>query len=248
MNSAAWRVVVWFLAGIGVYGVIKNWGGVWWDAKTWQIVAAIATWLLAGGVVFAFQQVQQMRQGRNAQLAAQLYQQFRTPEAKQDFDKIYAITPQILESWERAGQVAEVNYTLDSLEMLGLLISRGIFDETLAIRLFGGWPIRAWSRLSGYVERKRKEEGHYARYVEDFAKRSIKYQIEHYPKKEWTRLTIENKPTEYLVEELKDKLLSRRERGWAWFVRYLKHPCWICQEQWPKKRRDQKSTERTGEV
>ena len=93
--------------------------------------------------------------------------------------------------------------------------------------MFGGWPIRAWYRLGSYVIEKREQSGHYARYVEDFTKRSIKYQMKHYPKKEWTRLTVPNKPTEYLVEELTDKLLSRSERIWARCVRYFLHPFWF---------------------
>jgi len=245
---AGFLVAIWFLVGVVLYSIVKSWGIDFWDIGTWQVVAAIATWLLAGGIVFAIVQVQQMRQGRNAQLAVQLYQQFHTPDTKQDFDKIYKLTPTILKEWERAGQVTEVEYTLDSLEMLGILINRGIFDEALAIKLFGGWPIRAWSRLSGYVKRKRKERGHYARYAEDFAKRSIKYQIEHDPKDEWTSLTIRARKKENLVEDLAKELLSSRERGWAWFIRYLKHPCWLCQEQWPKKRRGRESTKRKGEV
>jgi hypothetical protein len=193
--------------------------------KDWIELEAIATWVLAGSLFFVILQVYEARKSTNAQLAVNFYE-FNTREIENILSKIYQSKP---ENVENEVPKEDIERVLDNMETLGILVKEGILDEKLAIRLFGGWPIRAWSRLSDYVELRRKERGHYSRYAEDFAKRSIKYQIQHDPKDEWTSLTIEGRK-ENLVEDLAKKLLSSRERGWSWFIRYLKHPRWLCHE------------------
>jgi hypothetical protein len=182
-----------------------------WEAVAGFVGAGIL--VLAGAI--AWWQVREMRRGRNADLVVQLFQQYRTTEAKQELEKVYKQPPEILEEWHKKDQAVEIENILDRLEMLGILISQNVFDEELAIRLFGGMPVRSWYCLRSYIENRRKEQGHYARYVQEFAKRSIKYQIEHYPENEWTRLKKDSTPETNLVQELqKDTSLLPPHEKW----------------------------------
>ncbi len=186
----------------------------------WTAVYAIATVVLVLGVIFTFFQLREVRKGRNSQLAAQLYQSFRTKEVKETLSKVYHAASSNPEAHLTKEEMESI---LDNVSLVGLLVAQGILDKTLAIRVFGHWSIRCWSRLSSYVERIRRERGgYYSRYLEDFAKRSIKYYIEHDPKDQWIYLTIEGKNKENLVEDLKEKLLSKRELCIANFKRTLR--------------------------
>lgn len=218
-----WRiggiVAFWFLVGVIVYVIIKNWGvEYWWDPVTWQIVAAIATWLLAGGVVFVILQVQQMKRSTNAQLAVDLSRELRGIEVRENFLLIYRsiYEDNTLKDRKHRQELTESEYRkigdiVDLFELLGILVGRGIIDESLAIKLFKGPVIRCWTRLRQLIERRREDRGHYAKYFQDFAKLCVKYQMEHDSKNEWTKLQIDDEPPEYVVEELKNELLSKKE-------------------------------------
>ena len=191
----------------------------------WEAVAGfVAAGILVLTLIFAWFQVREMRRGRNAELVVQLYQQSRTTAAKQELEKVYKQSSEILEEWHQKDQDVEIENILDRLEMLGILTSQRFFDEELAIKLFGGMPIRSWYCLRSYIENRRNEQGHYARCVQESAKRSIKYQIKHYPENEWTRLKKDGSPEKNLIQELqKDTLLlSPRERWIAHGKRWVR--------------------------
>jgi len=175
----------------------------------WTAVGAIATAILVLGLIVAFFQLREVRKGRNSQLAARLYESFRTEELKNILYQVYQVDPSNPEATLNKEDIERI---LDNISMIGILVASGTFDKTLAIRIFVPWPIRCWSRLRGYVEQKRNERGrYYAKYAEDFTKRCIKYQIENNPKDEWISLTIEGRGKENLVEDLKGIVLSKRE-------------------------------------
>ena len=80
--KAGFLVAIWFLVGVILFSVFKD----------WQVVAAIATWLLAGGITFAIVQVQQARRSTNAQLAVEFFQ--RLKDEKDTLRRIYELGPE----------------------------------------------------------------------------------------------------------------------------------------------------------
>lgn len=197
----------------------------------WVALGAIATCVVAAGIVFAIWQVWETRRGRNAQLAASLFQELRSSASKETLRLIYGSiyedrTLKHKESSQTLTEVEEskVGDMLDRIEFLGVLVARGILDEDLAMDLFKGHPVRCWYRLSGYIEDRAREQGYFGGYVKDFAKRSIKLQTNCIPRDQWTRLAINCMPAENVVEKLlKDsRLLSRCERRVAFSKRRVK--------------------------
>lgn len=195
----------------------------------WVAFGAIATCVLAIGILFVIWQIWEERRGRNAQVAISLYQEFRGIETREIFRLIYySIYENGMLKDTRSGQkLSEVEYrkvadVIDRLEFLGVLVAGGIIDASLAINLFKGPAIRGWACLSGFIERRREERGHYARYFQDFVKRSVRYQIEHDPREEWTKLTIDEPLEEDLVNGLQFELLSPYERRIGYSKRWAK--------------------------
>jgi ribosomal protein S6 len=169
---------------------------------------AIGIFVFVVGIGIAIWQIIEARRGRNAQLVAQLYQSLRTEKSKRILRKIYYADPSKVKATVRKEEIERV---LDDISLIGLLVHRHIFDNTLAIRVFMPWGIRCWYKLNEYIKKIREERGqYYAKNLEDFAKRCVKYQIEHDPKEQWVCLTI-NGTHKNLVEELKDTLLTERE-------------------------------------
>jgi hypothetical protein len=195
----------------------------------WVAFEAIATCILAGGILFVILQIWEQRRGRNAQLAISLSQEFRGIETREIFRLIYYSIYEdgILKDTRSGQQLSESEYrkvadVIDKLEFIGVLVAGGIVDASLAINLFKGPSIRCWACLSGFIEGRREERGHYARYFQDFVKRSVKYQIEHDPRKEWTKLTLDKSLEKALVNELQFELLSPYERRIGYNKRWVK--------------------------
>jgi len=185
----------------------------------WIALGAIATCVVAAGIGFAIWQVRETRRGRNTQVATSLFEELRSSVSRETLRLIYSSiyedgvlkhkgSSQRLTGFEE-GKVGDM---LDRIELLGTFVARGILDEGLAMDLFKGAPVRCWNRLGDYIEDRAKERGYFGGYVKDFAKRSIKYQIENIPRVQWTKLDGEN-----VVEKLLDdpRLLSACERRTA---------------------------------
>ena len=169
-------VAIWFLVGVLISVIIKNWGVQdWWDATTWQIVAAIATWLLAGGVVFAILQVRQARKSTNAQLAVELFRELRSEETKENLRSIYNLRTQDAKNLTDYQKI-RIDHVLDKFELLGALVKQGIIDERLAIEAFAGPPaLRCWYQLAEYIKGERKKRGFFLKNYEEFTKRTFKH-------------------------------------------------------------------------
>ena len=196
----------------------------------WVALGAIATCVLAVSIFLAIWQAGEARRNRNAQLAVDLSQEFRGIETREVFRLIYYSIYEgddVLKDRRRGQQLNELEYrkvadVIDRMELVGVLVARGIVDESLAIGLFKRPLIGCWARLSGFIDRRREERGYYARYFQDSAKRCVKYQIEHDPRKEWIKLTIDNQPEEDLVKQLQYELLSPFERRTAYGKRWVR--------------------------
>jgi len=192
----------------------------------WIAFGAIGTWVLALGIGFAIRQVREARRGRNTELATNLFRELRSSISKESLRLIYGSIYEDgmlkhKESGERLTGVqdSKVGDMLDRIELLGAFVAHGMLDKGLAMDLFRGPPVRCWYKLGGYIEDRAGEQGYFGGYVIDFAKRSIKYQIENIPRVQWTKLDGEN-----VVEKLLDdpRLLSACERGIAFSKRRVK--------------------------
>jgi hypothetical protein len=210
MNSVGWRIVVWFLAGVAIYTIIRNWGGIWWDSQAWQIVAAIGTWILAGGVVFAFLQVRQSRKSTNAQIAVELFRELRGTDNISGLRAIYSLTPDKFANLSRA-ILDQIDSVLERLDMLGGLVAKGIIDEELAIENFAGPPaMRCWYQLAENLIRPRQgERGWYCENYEDFTRRSLDYFKKTNNKIWFYREPEKDKRIDLVAELQKDKLRPR---------------------------------------
>lgn len=190
-----------------------------------NFITMVATCVIAlvavSGVVFTVFQLRAMRRSRDMQFSVQVLQELRAPEWVARYQQLYN-APRDVQAQERHACRQDFERILDRLEWIGIMIARRSVPGELAALLIGGLPLRCWYMLYEYIRRRRDERGHYARYVEDFTKRSVKFQIVYQPYKEWTKLKIRDEPEIELVPELiKMKILSEKELRWAKFKRRL---------------------------
>lgn len=180
----------------------------------WQALSAIATCVLALGVVFAFIQVRRIKLSTNAQLAVELFRELRNTNVKEVLrDIIYK------EERERIIQlpnykIKQIEQVIDWLDLLGGLVKGRIIDEKLAIETYAGAPaLRCWYQLGEhFIPAVIQERGSYCLNLEDFVKRTIKYYMIRYPKSKWITFYREVPSRKVnTVEYFSKKLLSKRE-------------------------------------
>lgn len=243
--------------------MLSLWGfGLWfvyWKSNgNWQVVAAVATWFLAATVAFAYLQLREARKSTKAQIAVELFRELRSNQTLEKLRSIYSLKPEEIkrlskEEMENNKEKHEkINHVLDRFELLGALVKQGIIDERLAIEAYGGPPVlKCWYKLGEhFIKEIRKQRGLFCKYVQDFAKCTVEYQLKHVPKDEWIYF-LEEIPLRRdgdrvnLIEILKGELLSGRECFWAWFIRYSTHPWWICKEK-PSQKNQAPSTTKKG--
>jgi hypothetical protein len=87
------NIAIWFLVAVLIYSIINKWGSDYWDKDTWQVIAAIGTWILAIGVIYAFLQLHQAKKNTNAQLAVELFKALREDEAMDTLRRVYRLGP-----------------------------------------------------------------------------------------------------------------------------------------------------------
>jgi hypothetical protein len=213
------HVFSWLIYGFILYFVIyfTKGGNFLWDSTSWKIVEAIATWLLALGIVYALIQINEARKSTNAQIAAALYKELRSDKALHILRYIYSLEPgedgKLLTSEHRN----DIDYILDNLGIVGRLIIQGIVDEDLAIEAFGGVPaLRCWYQLVNYVIEERGKRGkQFGSYFEDFACRALK----HFKKRKKNWILFYHNISEpfdlieklYKDQKLKPKLLNKQK-------------------------------------
>ena len=95
----------------------------------WAAVGAIATCVLAAGIVFAIWQIIETRKSTNAQLAVQTFTKIRDPKIKKLLrDIIYELSPEEIGHLSTTEKMA-IGDLLDWFDMIGALIDKGIIDE-----------------------------------------------------------------------------------------------------------------------
>jgi hypothetical protein len=196
--------IIWFAAGFVLLGTYR--------AFDWRVLTGFATWFLAGGVGVAIWQIvvtrETTRKSTSAQVAAFLFQALHEDEAVDTLKMVYSIGPafstSILENDKDLRR--KVENVLDNLELMGALVTQGIFNEKMAIEAYSGPTVlRCWYVLKEYIEKVRCQRGGlYGKYLEDFAWRTWEYQ-RYQPPKEHIRF-YQDKPSESfdLVQYLND--------------------------------------------
>jgi len=200
-------IVIWFLAGVAIYFIIKNWGGDYWDIGTWQVVAAIGTWILAGGVVYAFLQVRQARKSTNAQIALELFRELRNPETIERLRLIYELTQDDFKDIP-IEKSKEIDHVIDKYAALEVWVDNGIIDKKIAVEA-GPSALRCWYRLHSYIESARKRRGYYGDNFEAY----VRLALDHFHKnKIKVKLWRESHQGEDidLVTELQDERIRPR--------------------------------------
>lgn len=211
--------VLWFIAGFAL---------LFTYSVNWQVLTGFATWILAGGIFLAFWQIREARKSTNAQVAIDLFRELRSDRTLEILRFIYSLKAeedvQKLPSTDKHG----IDHVLDRLEMLGVLVAQGIVNDRLAIEAYGGPPVlKCWYKLRGYINSVRNGRGLFCKYVEDFARRTVNYQIKHAPKSEWIHFLKEipvkrDEDKINLIETLKGELLSPWEQRFAYLERRIR--------------------------
>lgn len=217
------NIIIWFLAGVAIYSIIKNWGGSWWDKDIWQVVASIATWLVVVGVIAAFHQVRQARKSTNAQIAMDLFRELRSDRALEIFRFIYSLKPEEDRQTLHTIDLHSIDYVLDRFDMLGALVDEGIVDTRLAIDVYAGvTALRCWYILHQYIWKVRDKRRYFGENVEAFTNRCLYYFDNNHIKVgfENTYITIPAIPD--LVKKLKDAKKEKDENKKKLYPRKLK--------------------------
>lgn len=175
----------------------------------WTQIGAIATCVIAVGMFIAILQLYLTKQNLKVQQAANLlaiFKEIRNPETKKTLRLVYSLTfdansneLKYVSSEDKltSEELNEINNLLDRLELLGLLSCHGLISQSKAIEGYGGAPVRVWYKLNEYIKYERRHRGSYAEHLQEFVRRSIKYQVQYQPREKWTHLHSEN-----LIEKL----------------------------------------------
>lgn len=228
-------VAFWFATGCILYIVISGvnqmplFQGRVWCLNTWSTVAAVGTWLLAGGLVFAIMQLQQMRKHTNAQIAIGLFRDLQSQERIDTLTFIYSFNePLTHEHVERLDEKEryEVGMVLNQLDTFGVLIRNSVMDEYLAIDGYAGATVlRCWYQLHKYIrgEQNGKRGANAYEHLEHLACRTLEYAkkqkkpaywIAFKPGSKERRLDLVKVLTETKDQKLKPKCLKKRT-WWA---------------------------------
>ncbi len=142
----------------------------------WTAVGAIAACILAGSIFFVIRQVNQTRKSTNAQIAMGLFTELRNTETIRRLRSIYNLIPDDFKWGLPSKKQEDIDYVIDRLDTLGVLVAKGVVDRHIAIEAYGGpATLRSWYCLASYIREIQKERGYYAEYYENFVRLSIDY-------------------------------------------------------------------------
>jgi hypothetical protein len=172
---------VWLLVAVAIYSTIKKGlgGNYFWDEHIWEVIAAIATWLVALGFAFTFIQIREARKSTNAQIALDLFKELRSDESLEILRYIYGLNPKDPVIMYIADKY-RVEYILDRFDVLSVLVKKGIVDPELAIDAYAGVTIlRCWYVLHSFVDEIRSERKYFGYNFEGFANACMEYFDKH---------------------------------------------------------------------
>ena len=142
----------------------------------WTAVGAIATCILAGGIFFAIWQIIEARRSTQAQIAMDLFRELRGDKALKILRFIYSLKPredmQTLHTVDRYS----IEYILDRLDVLAVLVDKGIIDDKLAIDAYAGvTALRCWYVLRQFIEEIRDKRKYFGDNFEAFTNHCVEY-------------------------------------------------------------------------
>lgn len=120
----------------------------------WTQIGAIATCVIAVGILIATLQLYLTKQNLKVQQAANLlaiFKEIRNPETRKTLRSVYSLTfdansneLKYVSSEDKltSEELNEISNLLDRLELLGLLSSHGLISQSEAIEGYGGAPVR----------------------------------------------------------------------------------------------------------
>ena len=194
-------LLIFIIWGLGAVGLV-----IW---KGWEQLAALATWFLVLGIVFAILQVRQARKSTNAQLAVELFKELRSDRALEVLRFIYSLKPDGLHALSST-DLHSIDYVKDRLDLLGALVDEGIIDTRLAIDAYAGvTALRCWYQLHEWVKEVRDERGYFGDNFEGFARLSLEHFKETHIKVKFYKKYEEDKGID-LVAKLQEKELQPR--------------------------------------
>ncbi len=159
--------VIWLVSGLVL--LVTYW---LWD---WQVLAGIATWVLAGGVFFAFWQIRLARKSTNAQIAMGMYRELRNDRTLKAIRFIYELKPEDVQNLPLQDRY-RIEHVLDRLDMLAVLVDEDFIAERLAIDVYSGVSaLRCWFILHQYVWQVREKRKYYGENVEAFTNHCMNY-------------------------------------------------------------------------
>jgi hypothetical protein len=176
---------------------------VLFKAANWQVLTGFATWVLAGGVGAAIWQIRQARKSTNAQVAMDLFRELRSDRALGILRYIYGLPPRMDRKSLLPVHNKNIEYVLNRLGILGILVDEDIIDRSLAVEGYSGAAVlRCWYQLFSYIKDLRDERGDYIDNYEGF----VRLCLEHF-KKEHIKVKFKNDydNVKNLVTKLQEK-------------------------------------------
>jgi uncharacterized membrane protein len=171
-----------FLVAFVLFFIFTDWLWNWWD---WEAIGAIATGILAIGVVVAIIQVsdnrhhadkqaEDLRQSTNARIAMELFRELHDETTLGKIRTIYNID--IRTKYLSQNQKNNVDYILSRFDLLGNLVKLNIISEKIAVETYGGpQALRIWYRINKYIKNVQNDRGYYGHNFEGFVKLSLDY-------------------------------------------------------------------------
>jgi len=176
-NHVVHIAIIWLVIGcilLIVYSVF-TWRGWDWQALDWQVLMGFATWVLAGGIFLAFSQIREARRSTQAQIAMDLFRELRDKKTMAEIRKIYDLPDNYSEPKDEY-QKGIIEYLISQLNVLGVLVEKGLIDKELAPDAYAGTTsLRCWYKLHKYIKKGRDDRGYFGVYFEGFARLSLEH-------------------------------------------------------------------------
>ncbi len=185
-------VIIWLLIGLGL--LCSYW---LWD---WQVLSAIATWVLATSIGVAIWQIIEMRKSRQREFALTLLDKLSSKEIKDIQFTIYKMTSSEIK--ERKN-LEKIEILLNLLEWVGLSLSDSLQKE-YAVQAYRGTAIRAIYKLQDFIISERAKRGKYAEYAVELARLAKGYEQKH---SELERVKLDGQECQINFDTLETKKL-----------------------------------------
>jgi hypothetical protein len=171
-----WITIIWLTIGLALVIIYLFLFG----KVNWQVLTGFATWVLAGGVFLAFWQIREARKSTNAQIAMDLFRELRSDKILDIIRYIYNLQPNEDGKCITEKHKHDIDYILNRLDILGILVDEGIVDKRIAIDGYAGvTALRCWYILHQYIWKLRCQRGYFGENTENFTRLCMDYFLKH---------------------------------------------------------------------